>query len=113
MKRMQGYNVLHPMGYDAFGLPAEQYAIKHGVHPKKAVEINVKTFERQLRSIGLSYDWNRRINSTDEEYYRWTQWIFLKLYDSYYDEKKQKARPISELVTTFSKKDKNWKTYKL
>lgn len=111
MKRMQGYNVLHPMGYDAFGLPAEQYAMQHKVHPRKAVEINVKTFERQLSSIGLSYDWSRRINSTDPEYYRWTQWIFLKLYDSYYDEKKGKARPIKELVDIFAKKDKAWKTY--
>jgi leucyl-tRNA synthetase len=111
MKRMQGYNVLHPMGYDAFGLPAEQYAITHNVHPRKAVEINIKTFERQLNSIGLSYDWSRRINSTDPEYYKWTQWIFLKLYDSYYDEKKGKARPIKELEATFAKKDKAWKAY--
>lgn len=109
MKRMQGYNVLHPMGYDAFGLPAEQYAIKNKVHPRKAVEINVKTFEKQLSSIGLSFDWSRRINTTDPEYYKWTQWIFLKLYDSWYDEKKQKARPISELVKILSK-DKSWKT---
>ena len=111
MKRMQGYNVLHPMGYDAFGLPAEQYAIKNKVHPRKAVEINVKTFEKQLESIGLSFDWSRRINTTDPEYYKWTQWIFLKLYDSWYDEKKQKARPIKELVEILAKKDKAWKTY--
>jgi leucyl-tRNA synthetase len=110
-KRLKGFNVLHPMGYDAFGLPAEQYAVQHKVHPRKAVEINIKTFERQLNSIGLSYDWSRRINSTDPEYYRWTQWIFLKLYDSYYDEKKGKARPIQELVDSFAKKNKAWKTY--
>ncbi|MES2623083.1 MAG: class I tRNA ligase family protein [Patescibacteria group bacterium] len=110
MKRMQGYNVLHPMGYDAFGLPAEQYAVKHKVHPRKAVEVNVKTFERQLGSIGLSFDWSRKINTTDPEYYKWTQWIFLKLYDSWYDTKKNKARPIKELIEILSKK-KEWKTY--
>ncbi len=109
MKRMQGYNVLHPMGYDAFGLPAEQYAVKHKIHPRKAVEVNVKTFEKQLSLIGLSFDWSRRINTTDPEYYKWTQWIFLKLYDSWYDIKKNKARPIKELVEILSKK-KEWKT---
>lgn len=108
LKRMQGYNVLHPMGYDAFGLPAEQYAIQNKVHPKKAVELNVKTFEKQLSIIGLSYDWSRRINTTDEEYYKWTQWIFLKLYNHYYDEKKQKAQPIEDLIRIKSK-DKSWK----
>lgn len=104
MKRMQGYNVLHPMGYDAFGLPAEQYAIKHKVHPRKAVEINAKTFEKQLSIIGLSYDWSRKINTTDPEYYKWTQWIFLKLYDSWYDTKKNKARPIKDLESIFASK---------
>ncbi len=107
LKRMQGYNVLHPMGYDAFGLPAEQYAIQNKVHPKKAVDINVKTFERQLSIIGLSYDWSRRINTTNEDYYKWTQWIFLRLYNHYYDEKKQKARPIEDLIAIKSK-DKAW-----
>ncbi len=107
LKRMQGYNVLHPMGYDAFGLPAEQYAIQNKVHPKKAVELNVKTFERQLSIIGLSYDWSRKINTTDEKYYHWTQWIFLKLYNHYYDEKKQKAQPIEDLIKVKSK-DKTW-----
>ncbi len=108
MKRMQGYNVLHPMGYDAFGLPAEQYAIEHKVHPRKAVEVNVKTFEKQLSIIGLSYDWSRRVNTTDPEYYKWTQWIFLQLYNSYYDEKKNKARPIKELIAKLEK-TKEWK----
>ncbi len=103
-KRMQGYNVLHPMGYDAFGLPAEQYAITHKVHPKRAVEINVKTFEKQLSAIGLSYDWSRRINTTDPEYYKWTQWIFLQLYNSYYDLKKNKALPIAQLIKIFETK---------
>lgn len=103
MKRMAGYNVLHPMGYDAFGLPAEQYAIEHKIYPKKAVDINVKTFERQLSVIGLSYDWSRRINTTDSDYYKWTQWIFLQIYNSWYDRKSDKARPISELIKTFEK----------
>lgn len=102
-KRMQGFNVLHPMGYDAFGLPAEQYAIKHGIHPRKAVEKNVATFEKQLSQIGLSYDWSRKVNTTDPGYYKWTQWIFLKLYGAWYDTKKETARPISELVAQFEK----------
>lgn len=103
MKRMQGYNVLHPMGYDAFGLPAEQYAIEHKINPEKAVAINVKTFEKQLSIIGLSYDWERRVNTTDPEYYKWTQWIFLQLFNSYYDIKKNKAQSITSLVKTFEK----------
>ncbi len=103
VKRMQGYNVLHPMGYDAFGLPAEQYAIEHKIHPRKAVDINVKTFEKQLSIIGLSYDWSRRVNTTDPEYYRWTQWIFLQLFNSYYDTKKNKAESIDSLIKVFEK----------
>ena len=103
MKRMAGYNVLHPMGYDAFGLPAEQYAIEHKVNPERAVEINVKTFERQLSIMGLSYDWTRKVNTTDPEYYKWTQWIFLQLYNSYYDTKKDKALPVSSLIKIFEK----------
>ncbi len=104
MKRMQGYNVLHPMGYDAFGLPAEQYAIEHKVHPKVAVEKNIKTFEKQLSIIGLSYDWERKVNTTDPKYYKWTEWIFLQIFNSYYDNTKNKARPISELIKIFEKK---------
>ncbi|MEK7588469.1 MAG: class I tRNA ligase family protein [Patescibacteria group bacterium] len=103
MKRMSGYNVLHPMGYDAFGLPAEQYAIEHKINPEKAVAINVKTFEKQLSVIGLSYDWERRVNTTDPEYYKWTQWIFLQLFNSYYDTKKNKAQSINVLVKIFEK----------
>ena len=103
-KRMEGFNVLNPMGYDAFGLPAEQYAIQNKIHPKKAVALNVKTFESQLKKLGFSYDWSRRINTTDEAYYKWTQWIFLKLYNSYYNTKKQKAENIQELITYFEKK---------
>jgi leucyl-tRNA synthetase len=103
VKRMQGFNVLHPMGYDAFGLPAEQYAIEHKIHPRKAVDINVKTFEKQLSIIGLSYDWSRRVNTTDPEYYRWTQWIFLQLFNSYFDTKKNKAESIDSLIKVFEK----------
>ncbi|MES2213328.1 MAG: class I tRNA ligase family protein [Patescibacteria group bacterium] len=102
-KRMQGFNVLHPMGYDAFGLPAEQYAIQHNIHPRKAVELNIKTFEKQLSNIGLSFDWDRKVNTTDPEYYRWTQWIFLKIFESWYDKKKDKARPIADLIKIFEK----------
>ena len=80
-KRLQGFNVLHPMGWDAFGLPAEQYAIKTGKHPKKTTEENVKNFMRQIKMLGFSYDWDREINTTDEKYYKWTQWIFLQLYN--------------------------------
>src|SRR6202795_2267059 len=80
-KRMKGFNVLHPMGWDAFGLPAEQFAIKTGLHPSIATAKNISRFKNQLRKIGFSYDWAREVNTTDPEYYRWTQWIFLKLYE--------------------------------
>ena len=80
-KRAKGFNVLHPMGWDAFGLPAEQHAVKTGTHPKDTTQNNVDNFRRQIQSIGLSYDWDREINTTDEKYYKWTQWIFLKLYE--------------------------------
>lgn len=103
MKRMQGFNVLHPMGYDAFGLPAEQYAITHKIHPRKAVLQNIKTFESQLSIIGLSYDWERKVNTTDPEYYRWTQWIFLQIYNSWYNNTKNKAESIDVLLKKFAK----------
>ena len=80
-KRMKGFNVLHPMGWDAFGLPAEQYAIKTGTHPKQTTEENVNNFKRQINQLGFSYDWEREINTTDPNYYKWTQWIFLQLYN--------------------------------
>ncbi len=102
-KRMQGFNVLHPMGYDAFGLPAEQYALEHQIHPRKAVLENVKTFEKQLHKIGLSYDWDRKVNTTDPEFYKWTQWIFLKIYNSWYNKDVNKAEPIEKLVKEFEK----------
>jgi leucyl-tRNA synthetase len=96
-KRMTGHNVLHPMGWDAFGLPAEQYAIKTGQHPRKTTEQNVDGFRRQLKSLGFAYDWDREVNTTDPGYFKWTQWIFLQLYHSYCDEKTDKARPVTEL----------------
>ena len=96
-KRMNGFNVLHPMGYDSFGLPAEQYAIKTGQHPAITTAANIKNFRRQLKSLGFGYDWDREIATTDPEYVRWTQWIFLQLYGSYYDEEAGKAKPVTEL----------------
>lgn len=96
-KRMRGFNVLHPMGWDAFGLPAEQHAIKTGEHPRLNTQNNVDNFRRQLKSLGFAYDWEREVATTDPEYVRWTQWIFLQLYHSYFCEEEQKAKPISEL----------------
>ncbi len=96
-KRMKGFNVLHPMGFDAFGLPTERYSMKTGIHPEIATENNIKTFRRQLKILGLSYDWNREVNTTAPNYYKWTQWMFLKIYNSFFDEKLNKARPIEEL----------------
>ena len=80
-KRKKGFNVLHPMGFDSFGLPAEQYAIKTGQHPKKTTEENIKKFKEQLSQLGLSYDWDREVRTSDSKYYKWTQWIFLQLYN--------------------------------
>ncbi|MBV8212326.1 MAG: leucine--tRNA ligase [Verrucomicrobia bacterium] len=96
-KRMRGFNVLHPMGWDAFGLPAEQFAIKTGQHPSVATAQNIARFKHQLTRIGLSFDWSREVNTTDPSYFRWTQWIFLQLYNSWFDTVKKKARPIVEL----------------
>ncbi|MEI7835605.1 MAG: leucine--tRNA ligase [Planctomycetota bacterium] len=96
--RMKGYNVVHPMGYDSFGLPAQQYAVEHGIHPRLTTATNIANIERQIKSIGFSYDWSRRVATTDPEYYRWTQWIFLRMYDSWYDPKADGARPIAELI---------------
>ncbi len=96
-KRMRGVSVLHPMGFDAFGLPAEQHAIKTGEHPGRITDANCDHFLRQMKSIGFSYDWDREIRTCDPDYYRWTQWIFLQLYHAYFDHELQKARPIDEL----------------
>ena len=97
-KRMKGFNVLHPMGWDAFGLPAEQYAIKTNTHPRLTTEANINNFRRQIQMLGLSYDWQREVDTTDPKYYRWTQWIFLQLFNSYFDPIKQKAMPIGHLI---------------
>jgi leucyl-tRNA synthetase len=96
-KRCRGFNVLHPMGWDAFGLPAEQYAIRTGQHPRVTTEANIKNFRQQLKNLGFSYDWDREVDTTDPTYLRWTQWIFLQLYHSFFDEATQMARPVSEL----------------
>ncbi|MGD0572007.1 MAG: leucine--tRNA ligase [Sedimentisphaerales bacterium] len=96
-KRMKGFNVLHPIGWDAFGLPAEQYAIKTGTHPAQTTHNNVDGMRRQIKALGFSYDWDREVNTTDPNYYKWTQWIFLNLFNSWFDEKQQKAMPIKEL----------------
>ena len=96
-KRRVGFNVLHPMGWDSFGLPAEQYAIKTGQHPSVTTYANIDNFRRQLKMLGFSYDWDREIATTDPHYVRWTQWIFLRLYNSYYNEELKKACPVSEL----------------
>ena len=95
--RMAGKSVLHPMGFDAFGLPAEEHAIKTNTHPRLSTERNIKNFKRQLKMLGFSYDWDREIATTDIEYVRWTQWIFLVLFDTWFDTEQQQGRPISEL----------------
>jgi leucyl-tRNA synthetase len=97
-KRAQGFNVLHPMGWDSFGLPAEQYAIKTGQHPRVTTEVNIANFTRQIKSLGFSYDWSRELATTDPDYFKWTQWIFLKLYNSWFNPEKNKAEPISGIT---------------
>ncbi|HXE42952.1 MAG TPA: class I tRNA ligase family protein, partial [Candidatus Baltobacteraceae bacterium] len=96
-KRAQGFNVLHPMGWDAFGLPAEQYAVKTGQHPRKTTEENIATFKRQIQSLGFSYDWSRELATTDPDYFKWTQWIFLKLYNSWFNPKVNKAESVETI----------------
>jgi len=100
-KRLKGFNVLHPMGYDAFGLPAEQYAIDHGIHPAESTEQNIENFRRQLDNIGFCYDWSREVRTSDPAYYKWTQWIFLQLFESWFNRLEGKAMPINELVSLF------------
>lgn len=102
-KRLKGFNVLHPMGYDAYGLPAEQYAIQTGQHPAITTEKNINRYRQQLDILGLSYDWDREIRTCDPKYYKWTQWIFIRLFNSYYCNDAQQARPISELEEVFAK----------
>jgi len=102
-KRLKGFNVLHPMGFDAFGLPAEQYAIETGQHPTATTEQNIRRYREQLDNIGFCYDWDREVRTSDPGYYKWTQWIFLQLFHSWYDRKQNKARPIKELISIFEK----------
>ncbi|WP_280123096.1 leucine--tRNA ligase [Duncaniella muricolitica] len=102
-KRLRGFNVLHPMGYDAYGLPAEQYAIQTGQHPEKTTMQNIARYRQQLDKIGFCYDWDREIKTCDPSFYKWTQWAFMKMFDSYYCKDEQKARPVSELVEAFAK----------
>ena len=101
-KRLCGFNVLHPMGYDAFGLPAEQYAIQTGQHPAVTTEKNIARYREQMDRIGFSYDWSREVRTCDPEYYKWTQWAFLQMFDSWYDNVEQKARPIADLEAAFA-----------
>ena len=101
-KRLKGFNVLHPMGFDAFGLPAEQYAIQTGRHPAETTEENIARYKRQLNRIGFSFDWSREVRTSDPSYYKWTQWAFLKMFGSYYDNRLQKARPVEELEKAFA-----------
>jgi leucyl-tRNA synthetase len=100
-KRMKGFNVLHPMGYDAFGLPAEQYAIQTGKHPSDTTKQNISRFKEQMEAIGFCYDWSREVTTSDPKYYRWTQWIFMQLFNSWFDKKLNKARNINELIAAF------------
>ena len=103
-RRMRGYHVLHPMGWDAFGLPAERYAMQTNIHPRVTTEQNIATFRRQIKMLGLSYDWTREVDTTDPRYYKWTQWIFLQIYNSWYDLRAKQARPIRTLIEEFAAK---------
>lgn len=100
-KRVKGYNVLHPMGFDSFGLPAEQYAVQTGQHPAVTTEKNIARYKKQLKNIGFSFDWSKEIRTSDASYYKWTQWIFIQLFNSWYDKKIEKARPIEQLIKIF------------
>ncbi|RYZ15542.1 MAG: leucine--tRNA ligase, partial [Chitinophagaceae bacterium] len=102
-KRNKGFNVLHPMGYDAFGLPAEQYAIEHGVHPAVSTAKNISTFRAQLDKIGFCFDWSRQVNTSEPRYYKWTQWIFLQLFNSWYNRVSNKTEKIETLIAAFEK----------
>ena len=103
-KRQQGFNVLHPMGYDAYGLPAEQYAIQTGQHPEKTTSENAARYRSQLDKIGFSFDWSREVRTCDPEYYKWTQWTFMKMFGSYYDRALDKAMPIADLERHFAER---------
>lgn len=112
-KRLKGFNVLHPMGYDAFGLPAEQYAIEHGVHPAVSTDQNINNFRRQLDNIGFCYDWDREVRTCDPGYYKWTQWIFLQLFNSFYNRHTNKAEPIVNLIASFEQEGSSTHGYRL
>ena len=109
-KRLRGYNVLHPMGFDSYGLPAEQYAIQTGQHPEVTTNKNIARYIQQLKKIGFCYDWNREVKTCDPKYYKWTQWAFIQMFNSYYDTTLQKARPISELIARWEAEDPTWRT---
>src|SRR5690606_38786328 len=100
-KRLKGFNVLHLMGYDSFGLPAEQYAIQTGQHPAITTEANINRYREQLDNIGFSYDWSREVRTSDPSYYKWTQWIFMQLFDAWYNKDSDKAEPIETLIAKF------------
>ena len=102
-KRLRGFNVLHPMGYDAYGLPAEQYAIQTGQHPAVTAQNNITRYREQLDKIGFSFDWSREVRTCDPDYYRWTQWAFIKMFHSYYCNKAQRALPIARLEALFAR----------
>src|SRR5690554_4057274 len=103
-KRLQGFNVLHPMGYDAYGLPAEQYAIQTGQHPAITTEENIKRYREQLDKIGFSFDWSREVRTSNSDYYKWTQWIFMQLFNSWYNIENNKAESVEKLVQHFESK---------
>src|ERR1700749_921757 len=103
-KRLKGFNVLHPMGFDSFGLPAEQYALETGQHPAETTKKNIATFKEQLDKIGFCYDWDREVRTSDPKYYKWTQWLFLQLFNSYFCNTQQKARPSADLIKKYETK---------
>jgi leucyl-tRNA synthetase len=107
-KRLRGFNVLHPMGFDSYGLPAEQYAIQTGQHPEKTTMENIAHYIEQLRKIGFCYDWNREVRTCDPDFYRWTQWAFSQMFNSYFDPKTQKAQPIAKLIAEWEQNDPTW-----
>ena len=109
-KRLKGFNVLHPMGFDSYGLPAEQYAIQTGQHPEKTTFENIDRYISQLKKIGFCYDWSREIRTCDPKYYHWTQWAFVQMFNSYFDPKTQKAQPISKLIAEWEANDPKWAT---
>ncbi len=109
-KRLKGFNVLHPMGFDSYGLPAEQYAIQTGQHPEKTTFENIDRYISQLKKIGFCYDWNREVRTCDPKFYKWTQWAFVQMFNSYFDPKTQKAQPISKLIAEWEANDPKWAT---